>query len=197
MLFPFEICAVVLWSDVISMWPVVGDLDPHRTGSTPQEVSISNPYTILFIASNSWFRGCAQFIFQGINFTARVRKLPLLLVDGVGQGGVVVGNLGKVLFVLIKLWAAVHVRGFHIFQVAGQGVHHILVWCAVLFETTRCFCFFSQPWVCCQASIMSAFLWLNYHAELGGGVGLLVCGLPFFPCAIGGRQFFLLLVLSG
>ena len=76
---------------------------------------------------------------------AQVCQLLLLFVDSVGQVGVVVGNLGKVRRVLLERRDFIHGRGGHIVQVARQGVHHLFVWCAVLFETSGFLCFFSGP----------------------------------------------------
>ena len=49
--------------------------------------------------------------------------------------------------------------------------------------------FFSRPWVRLQASKGSTFLRSDNRASLGGGVGLLVGGLPLGPRVLGERHF--------
>ena len=82
------------------------------------EVRIDDPHTISFIPSCP--RGCAQFLLEGIIFAAKVNQLLLFSVDGVGQCGVVVGELSGVHHVLLECGAAVHGRKVHIFQVSRQ-----------------------------------------------------------------------------
>ena len=84
----------------------------------------------------------AQFLFDKIIFAAKVCQLLLLFVDGIGQGGAVVGEFCKVLRILFERRSTVYGHVGHIVQAAPQQVHHFIVGCAVLFESDARFFFF-------------------------------------------------------